>query len=80
MAQVITKTLRIDETNAKTYCIADTLELAQSNYAFYLYMDGDDDGSATLNDAAKEVLYPTATARPFKVESKISASSSATIQ
>ena len=80
MATTVVRTLRIDENNAKTYCIADTLELEQSTYAFYLYMDGDDQGYATLNDAAKEILYPTATARPFKVESKISASSSATIQ
>jgi hypothetical protein len=80
MATTVTKTLRIDENNAKTYCTADTLKLEESTYAFYLYMDGADQGYATLNDAGKEILYPTSTARPHKAVSKISASSSASIK
>lgn len=79
MAKVITTNLYLDETNSATYCDPITLKLQQSNYAFYLYLDGDTEGYAILNNAAKEVLYPTKTARPFKAVSTMSASSSATI-
>ena len=80
MAKVITTNLYLDETNSATYCDPITLELQQSNYAFYLYLDGDKQGYAILNNAAKEILYPSNKARPFKAISTISASSSATIK
>jgi hypothetical protein len=76
MANVVTTSLLIDETNAKTYCTATTLVLEQSSYAFYLYLDGKSDGWAHLNDAAKEILYPSATAHPFRLDSIMSHSRS----
>lgn len=76
MATVVQKTLLIDENNAKTYCTATRLKLEQSTYAFYLYLDGKSDGWAHLNDAGKEILYPTATAHPFKLDSVMSHSRS----
>lgn len=76
MANVITTSLLIDEHNAKTYCTATNLELQQSSYAFYLYLDGKSDGWAYLNDAGKEALYPSATAHPFRLDSIMSHSRS----
>jgi hypothetical protein len=76
MATTVKKTLLIDENNAKTYCTATKLELEQSSYAFYLYLDGQSDGWAHLNDAGKEVLYPTATAHPYQIDSLMSHSKS----
>lgn len=76
MATTVKKTLLIDENNAKTYCTATKLELEQSSYAFYLYLDGKSDGWAHLNEAGKEVLYPTATAHPYQVDSLMSHSKS----
>jgi hypothetical protein len=77
MATTVKKTLLIDENNAKTYCTATNLELQQSSYAFYLYLDGKSDGWAHLNDAGKEALYPTATAHPYQIDSLMSHSKSA---
>lgn len=76
MATTVKKTLLIDENNAKTYCTATKLELEQSSYAFYLYLDGQSDGWAHLNDAGKEALYPTATAHPYQIDSLMSHSKS----
>lgn len=76
MATTVTKTLLIDENNASTYCTATVLELEQSSYAFYLYLDGEKYGYAHLNDAAKALIYPTATAHPFQLDSVMSHSKS----
>ncbi len=76
MATVEKRTININEDNAAELCWADTLELEDGSYAFRLYLDGETDGWAHLNDAAKAELYPTATARPFKLDSYITASRS----
>lgn len=77
MATVVTKELNITVDNAKTYCTADHLDLADQTYAFKKYFNNSTDGYATLNDAAKEVIFPSATAQPFKADSEISCSRSA---
>lgn len=76
MASIVTKEITITNDNAKTYCVGTILELAPSTYAFALYLDGAKDGWAHLNDAAKAVIYPTATAHPFKLDSSITGSRS----
>ena len=76
MATVVKRTLNVNEDNAKELCWADTLELEDGSYAFRLYLDGHTDGWAHLNDSAKAQLYPTATAKPFKLDSYIVASRS----
>lgn len=76
MATTTTRSLLIDENNASTYCTATVLELSQSSYAFYLYLDGEKYGYAHLNDAGKALIYPTATARPFQLDSVMSHSKS----
>lgn len=76
MAAVVTKELNITVDNAKTYCIADHLDLAEQTYAFKKYFSGRTDGYATLNDTAKEAMFPSAAARPFKADSEISCSRS----
>ena len=76
MATVISKTLSITQDNAKQYCTADGLSLEERGLAFRKYMNGSDDGYATLNDAAKELLFPSGTAHPFKADSVISCSRS----
>lgn len=76
MAKVVQTTLQISENNVEQYCIADGLSLNTGRYAIRLYMNGHTRGSAILNDAAKEVLYPSATAHPFKIDSTIRANKS----
>lgn len=76
MAKVLQTTLQISEANVEQYCIADGLSLNTGGYAIRLYMNGHTQGSAILNDAAKEVLYPSATAHPFKIDSFIRANKS----
>lgn len=76
MATIVTKELNITVDNAKTYCIADHLDLAEQTYAFKKYFSGRTDGYAALNDAAKEAIFPSAAARPFKADSEISCSRS----
>lgn len=76
MAKVVQTTLQISETNVEQYCIADGLSLNTGGYAIRLYLNGHTKGSAILNDAAKEVLYPSATAHPFKIDSFIRANKS----
>ena len=76
MAQVVQTTLRISESNVEQYCIADGLSLNTGGYAIRLYLNGHTQGSAILNNAAKEVLYPSATAHPFKIDSTIRANKS----
>lgn len=76
MAKVVQTTLQISETNVEQYCIADGLSLNTGGYAIRLYLNGQTQGSAILNNAAKEVLYPSATAHPFKIDSFIRANKS----
>lgn len=76
MAKVVQTTLQIHESNVEQYCIADGLSLNTGGYAIRLYLNGHTQGSAILNDAAKEVLYPSATAHPFKIDSTIRANKS----
>ena len=76
MATVISKTLSITQDNAKQYCTADGLSLEAGGLAFRKYLNGSNDGYATLNDAAKELLFPSGTAHPFKADSVISCSRS----
>lgn len=76
MAKVVQTTLQIAESNVEQYCIADGLSLNTGGYAIRLYLNGHTQGSAILNNAAKEVLYPSATAHPFKIDSFIRANKS----
>ena len=76
MSTVVTKELNITVHNSKIYCIADHLDLAEQTYAFKKYFNGSTDGYATLNDIAKNVIFPSAAARPFKADSEISCSRS----
>ena len=76
MAKVLQTTLQISEASVEQYCTADGLSLNTGGYAIRLYMNGHTQGSAILNDAAKEVLYPSATAHPFKIDSLIRANKS----
>lgn len=76
MAKVVQTTLQITENNVEQYCIADGLSLNTGGYAIRLYLNGHTQGSAILNDAAKEVLYPSAMAHPFKIDSTIRANKS----
>ena len=76
MATVIVKELNITVDNSQTYCTADHCGLAEETYAFKKYFNDSTDGYATLNDAAKELLFPSDTAHPFKADSAISCSRS----
>ena len=76
MATVITKELNITINNSSTYCTAVNCDLDKETYAFRKYLNGSADGYATLNDAAKELLFPSGTAHPFKADSVISCSRS----
>lgn len=75
MATSIKNELHITYGNAKTYLIADTLELADGNdNAFRLYMDSGTTGYATLNAEAMAALYPSAAARPYQADSVMAGS------
>lgn len=76
MATVVQTTLQFSEADVEQYCIADGLSLNTGGYAIRLYLNGHTHGSAILNDAAKEVLYPSATAHPFKIDSFMRANKS----
>ena len=76
MATVVQTALQISEDNVKQYCAADGLSLNTGGYAIRLYLNGHTQGSAILNDAAKEVLYPSAAAHPFKIDSFMRANKS----
>lgn len=76
MAKVVQTTLQISEASVEQYCTADGLSLNTGGYAIRLYLNGHTQGSAILNNAAKEVLYPSATAHPFKIDSFIRANKS----
>lgn len=76
MAKIVQTTLQISEDNVERYCIADGLSLNTGGYAIRLYLNGHTKGSAILNDAAKEILYPSATAHPFKIDSFMRANKS----
>lgn len=77
MATVVQKSLQLEEANVEQYCSADGLSLNAGGYAIRKWLNGSTSGYATLNDAAKEVLYPTATSHPFKIDSEIRGSRSA---
>lgn len=76
MATVVQTALQISEATVEQYCTADGLSLNTGGYAIRLYLNGHTQGSAILNDAAKEVLYPSATAHPFKIDSFMRANKS----
>lgn len=76
MAKIAQTTLQISEANVEQYCIADGLSLNTGGYAIRLYLNGHTQGSAILNDAAKEVLYPSATAHPLMIDSFMRANKS----
>lgn len=76
MASVIQKTLDLETSNVEQYCNASG-RLNAGGYAIRKYLNGSDSGYATLNAAAKEVLYPSATCHPFKIDSEIRGSRSA---
>lgn len=76
MATVVQTTLQISEATVEQYCTADGLSLNTGGYAIRLYLNGHTQGSAILNDAAKEVLYPSATTHPFKIDSFMRANKS----
>lgn len=76
MAKIAQTTLQISEANVEQYCTADGLSLNTGGYAIRLYLNGHTQGSAILNDAAKEVLYPSATAHPLKIDSFMRANKS----
>ena len=76
MATVVTKELNITVHNSKIYCVADHLNLAEQTYAFKKYFNGSTDGYAILNDIAKNAIFPSTAARPFKADSEISCSRS----
>ena len=77
MATVVSKTLQLETSNVEQYCSADGLSLNAGGYAFRKWLNGSKTGYATLNDAAKNILYPTSTAHPFKLDSEIRGSRSA---
>lgn len=77
MATVVQKPLQLEEANVEQYCTADGLSLNAGGYAIRKWLNGSTSGYAILNDAAKEVLYPTSTAHPFKADSEIRGSRSA---
>ena len=77
MATVVSKTLQLETDNVEQYCSADGLSLNAGGYAFRKWLNGSKTGYATLNDAAKNILYPTSTAHPFKLDSEIRGSRSA---
>lgn len=71
MSTVVTRALNITTSNVEQYCTASGLTLNAAGYAFRLYLNGGTTGYAILNSAAKEVLYPSAAAKPFKLDSSI---------
>ena len=77
MATIVQKSLDLEKTNVEQYCSADGLSLNAGGYAIRKWLNGSNSGYATLNDAAKNVLYPTSTACPFKLDSGIRGSRSA---
>ena len=77
MATIVQNSLQLEEANVEQYCSADGLSLNAGGYAIRKWLNGSNSGYATLNDAAKNILYPTSTAHPFKLDSEIRGSRSA---
>lgn len=77
MSTIVQKSLQLEEANVEQYCSADGLSLNAGGYAIRKWLNGSNSGYATLNDTAKNVLYPTATSHPFKIDSEIRGSRSA---
>lgn len=77
MSTIVQKSLQLETDNVEQYCSADGLSLNAGGYAIRKWLNGSNSGYATLNDAAKNILYPTSTAHPFKLDSEIRGSRSA---
>lgn len=77
MSTIVQKSLQLETDNVEQYCSADGLSLNRSGYAIMKYLNGSTSGYATLKDAAKNILYPTSTAHPFKIDSEIRGSRTA---
>lgn len=69
--------LSIDQNNIEQYCEAQNVSFDVSDHAWRKWLNGSSDGYVVLKDEGKAVIYPTATAHPFKADSLISASRSA---
>ena len=72
MATEVTRTLNIDYDNCKTYLTANGVSLGINLLGTELtirhYMNGATHGYAQLNSSALDVLFPTASAKPFKLD------------
>ena len=72
MATEVTRNLYIDYYNAKTYFIANGVSLqiniAGTKVAIRHYMNGSKTGYATINSAGMDVLFPSDTAIPNKLD------------
>lgn len=77
MSTTVTRQLNINEDNVKQFCTANDVSLDAGGYAIRKWLNGSTSGYATLTSAAKDVLYPSATAHPFKLDSSIRGSRSA---
>lgn len=68
--QTVTRELTFTYDNAETYLTGDDIDLAYKvGSSKYVFRSSAKEGYATLNDAAKDVLFPTATAKIASVES-----------
>lgn len=68
--QTVTRELTFTYDNAETYLTGDDIDLAYKiGSSKYVFRSSAKEGYATLNDAAKDVLFPTATAKIVSVES-----------
>lgn len=71
MATEVARTLNIDYDNCRTYLTANGVSLhvnlLGTELAIRHYLDGAKHGYAQLNSEALDVLFPTASAKPFKL-------------
>lgn len=72
MATEVTRTLNIDYDNCQTYLTANGvslhINLLGTELTIRHYLNGATHGYAQLNDAAMNALFPTASAKPFKLD------------
>ena len=77
MSRVITKVLEIPYGSGATYLTATNISFDVSAYGenmtFRLYLNGSTTGYAVLNSSAMNALYPSSTAKPFKMDHTIDA-------
>ena len=77
MSRVITKVLEIPYGSGATYLTATNISFDVSvfgvNMTFRLYLNGSTTGYAVLNSSAMNALYPSSTAKPFKMDHTIGA-------